>query len=118
MTQLFMVTLALRRGQLCKHTWILVPGSVGRNEHAPPPEAHSPVEAEQGVAVRLLIKLPVHELLVQGAQLGHVGLSAHGGAAVLVPVLRADGHRQVHGGQYAEHAGDDQGGGVAVVNHC
>lgn len=99
-------------------TWLFVPVSVGRDEHTPPPEAHSPVEAEQGVAVGFLIKLSIHELLVQGAQLGHVGLAAHGGAAVLVPVLRPDGHRQIHGGQYAQHTGDDQGCGVAVVNHC
>lgn len=95
-----------------------VGGGVGGGEHAPPPQAHGAVEAEQSVAVGLLVELPVHELLVQGAQLGHVGLAAHGGAAVLVPVLRADGHRQVHGGQRAQHAGDDQSRGVAVVNHC
>lgn len=100
------------------HTRLLVPlGSVG-DEHTAPPEAHSPVEAEQGVAVGLLVELPVQELLVEGAQLGRVGLAAHGGAAVLVPVLRPDGHAHVHGGQDAQHAGDHQSRGVAVVDHC
>lgn len=89
------------------HTWLFVPVSVGRNKHTPPPEAHSPVKTEQRVAVGFLIEFSVHELLVQGAQLGYVGLSAHRGAAVLVPVLRSDGHRQIHGGYDAQHAGDD-----------
>lgn len=100
------------------HTWLLKPlGAVG-DQHTPPPEAHRPVETEQGVAVGFLIELSVSELLIEGAQLGHVGLAAHGGAAVLVPVLRPDGHRQIHGGQKAQHAGDHQRCGVAVVHHC
>ena len=109
-------SMAWRGGLHQSHTWLFVPA--GRNEHTPPPQANSTVEAEKGVAVGFLIKLPIHELLVQGAQLGHVGLAAHGGAAVLVPVLRPDGHRQIHGGQDAQHTGDDQRCSVAVVNHC
>ena len=76
----------------CVHTWLLIPLSAVGDEHTAPPEAHSPVETEQGVAVGFLIELPVYKLLVEGAQLGRVGLAAHGGAAVLVPVLRPDGH--------------------------
>lgn len=102
----------------CIHTWLLVPLGAAGDEHAAPPEAHGPVETEQGVAVGFLVELPVQKLLVERAQLRHVGLAAHGGAAVLVPVLRPDGHGQIHGGQQAQHAGDHQRCGVAVVHHC
>lgn len=99
-------------------TWFLVPQRGGGNEHTPPPKARRPVQTEQSVAVGFLVELPLHELLVEGPQLGQVGLSAHGWTAVLVPVLRPNGHGEVHGGQQAQHAGDDQRGGVTVVHHC
>lgn len=93
------------------------PVRVRGRQDAAPPEPERAVHAEHRVARALLIELSVQELVLQRAQLRGVVLRAHRRARVLVPVRRAQRHRQIHGRQDAQNPGEDQGCGVPVIHH-
>ncbi len=98
-------------------TGFSVPVRVRGRLNASPPQSERPVHAEQRVADALLVEVSVQKLVLQRAQLRGVGLRAHRRARVPEPVRRADGHRQIHGGQHAQNTGDHQSRGVPVIHH-
>ncbi len=84
-------------------TGFSVPVRVRGRLNAPPPQPERPVHAEQRVADALLVEVSVQKLVLQRAQLRGVGPRSHRRARVAEPVRRADGHRQIHGGQHAQN---------------
>lgn len=97
------------------HTWFFVPRWLAGYLNAPPPQAQGAVQQVHGLTVSLLIELSINEVF---SQLGHVAaVLFNRWPAVLVPVLSAHGHRQVHCGQKTQHWTDDQSCGVPIINH-
>lgn len=94
-------------------TWLFEPVRLAWHLDAPPPQSQGAVQAEHGVAVSLLIKLSIDELLFELGGIAPLPWCT----AVLVPVLSSHSHREVHCGQQAQHRADDQSCGISIVYH-